>query len=177
MTTTQGVADAIAQSLLPEFDQEMAATRRVLERTPEAQAAWQPHPKSMTLGRLADHLAELPGWVAATLEGTEVDLAPPGGSPYQPPVFKSLQETLRTFDENVAKARAVLAACSDADMMVPWSLKRGGETVMTLPRVAVLRGFCLNHLIHHRGQFTVFLRLQNVPLPQVYGPTADSPMM
>lgn len=164
---------SIAEAVLPEFDQEMASTRRLLERVPEADAGWKPHEKSYSLGNLAIHLCMLPGWGVVTLEQTELDLNPPGGQPWKAPDFTTTAEALKVFDDNVAKARAAIAAASDADYMVPWSLKNAGHTVMTLPRVVVLRSFVMNHLIHHRGQLTVYLRLRNVPLPSVYGPTAD----
>ncbi|HXW97770.1 MAG TPA: DinB family protein [Gemmatimonadales bacterium] len=163
----------IADALLPEFDQEMAATRRILERTPEREAAWKPHPKSMALGYLAVHLAELPTWVPVTLTQTELDFNPPGGSKWTMPEFTTTKALVALFDENVKKARAVLAKTSDKDFMVPWSLKNSGAVLFTLPRVAVIRSFVMNHLIHHRGQFTVYLRLRDVPVPSTYGPTAD----
>ena len=164
---------SIAQSLLPEFDQEMATTRKHLERTPAAQSDWKPHPKSMSLGGLAIHLAELPSWVKSTMTATELDLNPPGGSSYVSPKFQSVPALLALFDEHVKSGRAAIAAASDKDFQVPWSLKSGGAVFFTMPRIAVLRSFVLNHLIHHRGQYTVFLRLRDVPVPQSYGPTAD----
>jgi uncharacterized damage-inducible protein DinB len=165
---------SIAASLLPEFDHEMSTTRQLLERTPEAQAAWKPHAKSMSLGELAVHLAVIPMWGVATLTQTELDIDPPGGPAYTPSPFQSTAALLRLFDENVTKARAVLAAASDEAFMVPWTLKDGGAQVFSLPRLAVMRSFVMNHLIHHRGQYTVYLRLHDVPLPSVFGPTADT---
>jgi len=164
---------SIAQSLLPEYDHEMATTRKVLARLPAEKYGWTPHPKSMTLGALASHLVEVPSWVTPTLTRTELDLNPPGGPAYAPPTFASVAELLAAFDANVKQGRAALAATSDADFMVPWSLKSDGQALMTLPRIAVMRSFVMNHLIHHRGQFTVYLRLRGVPLPQTYGPSAD----
>lgn len=166
----------IAQSLLPEFDHEMETTRTLLERVPDAQGGWKPHPKSMTLGRLAVHLAELPGWALMALQQAELDLNPPGGPTYTPPRFESTAALLTLFNANVRNARAALAAATDAQMMVTWTLKNGGKTVFSLPRGAVFRSFVMNHGIHHRGQLSVYLRLQNVPLPSIYGPTADTPM-
>lgn len=165
---------SIAQSLLPEYDHEMATTRAHLERAPYGDWAWKPHAKSMTLGGLASHLVEVPSWVPPTLTRTELDLNPPGGPAYTSPTFASVAELLAAFDANVKQGRAALAATSDADFMVPWSLKSGGQVLMTLPRIAVMRSFVMNHLIHHRGQFTVYLRLRDVPLPQTYGPSADT---
>ena len=167
---------SIAESLLPEFDQEMAATRRLLERTPEAQPGWKPHVKSMELGRLAVHLALLPSWATMTLQQTELDVHPPDGSSFTMPPFQSTAALLDLFDESGKNARAAVAAASDRDFLVPWTLKSGGIAAFTLPRVAVVRSFVMNHLIHHRGQYTVYLRLREVPLPQLYGPTADEPM-
>ncbi len=164
---------SIAQSLLPEYDHEMATTRKHLERAPFADWAWKPHAKSMTLGGLASHLVEVPSWVAPTLTRTELDMNPPGGPAYASPTFGSVAALLAAFDANVQQGRAALAATSDADFMVPWSLKSGGQVLMTMPRIAVVRSFVMNHLIHHRGQFTVYLRLRDVPLPQTYGPSAD----
>ena len=167
---------AIAASLLPEFDVEMAATRRILERTPEADAGWRPHAKSSTLGELAQHLAVLPGWMAMTLQRDELDLSPPGGEPYRTPPFESTAHLMATFDESSRSAREALAAAPDSVFAEPWSLRNAGATIFTMPRVAVVRSFVMNHLIHHRGQLSVYLRLRDVPLPSLYGPTADSRM-
>jgi uncharacterized damage-inducible protein DinB len=113
-------------------------------------------------------------WGVATLTQTELDIDPPGGPAYTPSPFQSTAALLRLFDENVTKARAALAATSDEAFMVPWTLKDGGAQVFSLPRLAVMRSFVMNHLIHHRGQYTVYLRLHDVPLPSVFGPTADT---
>jgi uncharacterized damage-inducible protein DinB len=166
----------IAQSILPEFDHEMATTRSLLERVPDAQPDWKPHTKSMPLGGLAIHLANIPSWSVMTLTESELDFNPPGGTPWEPPKFESTPATLKTFDQNVANAREVLAATSDEEIMQSWTLKNGGQILFTLPRVAVLRSFVMNHIIHHRGQLSVYLRLLDVPLPSIYGPTADTPM-
>ena len=166
---------SFAQLLLPEFDAEMATTRKILERVPEGKSDWKPHPKSMSLGRLAGHVSELPGWGAVTLEQTELDFAPAGGPKYEPAIFTDRAAALAQFDAGVKAARAAIARASDADLQVPWSLKRGGQTLMTMPRLAVLRTLVLNHLIHHRAQLGVFLRLNDVALPSTYGPTADEP--
>lgn len=164
----------LTTTLLPEFENEMASTRRLLERTPAADSAWVPHAKSAPLGQLAMHIATLPEWLALTLEQPELDLAPPGGSPYQVPAFESTAALLQTFDASVARAREAITRHADTDMSVPWTLKAGGHVVFTLPRGAVLRSFVMNHLIHHRGQYSVYLRLRDVPLPSTYGPTADT---
>jgi uncharacterized damage-inducible protein DinB len=158
---------AIAETLLPEFDQEMATTRRLLERVPSGKGTWKPHPKSFALGHLAQLVAWMPGWVANTLRETALDLAEaPGYS------FETTETLLAEFDKNVRAAREALAAVQDADFTVPWSLKRGGQVLLTAPRATVVRTH-INHLVHHRGQLTVYLRLLDVPLPSIYGPTAD----
>jgi len=167
---------AISQALLPEFDHEMQTTRRVLERVPESNYDWKPHEKSMTIGRLAGHLAELPGWVPVTLDREKFDMATDGAQ------FPSLTATsqkslLDAFDKNVAAARKTIAAASDEQLMKNWSFLHGGKPVFTMPRVAVLRGFTMNHIIHHRGQLSVYLRLRNVPVPSIYGPSADENTM
>ncbi|HEV2148108.1 MAG TPA: DinB family protein [Longimicrobiaceae bacterium] len=164
----------IAQALLPEFDHEMATTRSLLERVPEHRAAWRPHPKSTELGALAIHVANLVGLAPRTMALTEVDMNPPGEPGFTPPGFTSTAALLETFDENVAKAREAIAGASDEEMMVPWSLKSGGHTIFTMPRAAVLRTMVMNHVIHHRGQLSVYLRQNEVPLPSIYGPTADT---
>lgn len=164
---------AIRDGLLPELDQELATTRTLLALVPEAKTSFRPHPKSWTLGELALHLANLLTWLPSTLRATELDLDPPAGPRFVPPKFESAAATLRTFDANAKAARAALAAASDAELAVPWTLKKRGQAMFTLPRLACLRSFVLNHLIHHRGQLTVYLRLVDVPLPPVYGPTAD----
>ena len=159
---------AIIDSLLPEYDREMASTRKVLERVPEGRFDWKPHVKSMSLGELAGHLARLPSWGHVTIDRPELDLVGP-----MPPPPSTSEEVLRTFDKESAQTRNALAAATDAQLMGPWTLKREGKTIFTMPKVAVLRSFVLNHIIHHRGQLTVYLRLNDVPLPSIYGPSAD----
>lgn len=163
----------MTDAFLPEFDQEMATTRRVLERVPEDKLGWTPHPKSFTLGSLATHLATLPGWTVETFSKDELDVVPDGQEFVPPKVVESREELLSRFDESVAKGRAALAGASDAAMFQNWTLLKGGEKVMTLPRVAVLRAFVLSHTIHHRAQMSVYLRLLDVPVPSIYGPSAD----
>jgi uncharacterized damage-inducible protein DinB len=167
----------ITESLLPEFDQEMASTRRMLERVPEAKHDWQPHEKSMTLGRLASHLAEMPQWTVMTCMQDELDIAPKDGPPFQPTVCGTNTELLATLDKHVAEAHEAITKTSDADWMRDWSLLAGGETVFTMPKVAVLRSMVMNHVIHHRGQLSVYLRLLGTPVPAMYGPTADEQPM
>lgn len=162
------------EMLLTEFDRETSVTRQLLERVPEERTSWRPHERSWTLGQLALHLATLPTWLVATVRGTELDIDPATGGPYPRPVFESAASTLRAFDRNVAEARAVLAATADAELGVLWTLKTAGVPVFTMPRGAVLRTFVFNHSVHHRGQLSVYLRLCEVRLPPMYGPTADS---
>jgi uncharacterized damage-inducible protein DinB len=162
----------IAASMLPEFDHEMTTTRSLLERVPEKDPDWKPHPKSMPLGRLAVHIAELAGWTNSTLHQTQLDFAEPGA--YNPAQFTTTAKLLELFDEKVKSARAAIEGTSDADMMVKWTLRNGENVIFTMPRVAVLRSFVMNHIIHHRGQLSVYLRLHDVPLPSIYGPTADT---
>jgi uncharacterized damage-inducible protein DinB len=164
---------SISQSLLPEFDQEMQNTRKALERAPDDKWGWKPHEKSGTLGWLASHIATIPEWAVMTLNTENFDYAPPGGSSYQPPKIENRQQLLAAFDKGAAETRAALAAASDQDFMKEWSLLAGGKVVFTLPRVACLRGMIFNHLIHHRGQLTVYYRLLGVPVPGLYGPSAD----
>src|ERR1041385_4153020 len=166
---------ALTEWLLPEFDAEMAATRRVLERVPDGKTKWQPHPKSMTLGRLATLVAELPGWVVNALTTDELDIMPPGGPPPKFAALGSTRQILELFDKNARAARAALANPTDADFKKPWAFKVGGRTVDTSPKYTVYRRTVLNHLAHHRGQLTVYLRLNEAAVPAVYGPTADEP--
>jgi uncharacterized damage-inducible protein DinB len=168
---------SISAALLPEFDQEMATTRKTLERVPEDKFDWKPHEKSMALGGLATHLANLPIWTVFTINQDSLDLNPPGQGPYRLEPKTSRQEILEDFDKNVAAARAAIAGASDEELLKPWSLLSGGNTLMTLPKVAVLRSFVMNHLVHHRGQFSVYLRLNDIPVPSIYGPSADEGTM
>lgn len=164
---------SIAQSLLPEYDHELATTRRVLERVPEAEFGWTPHERSMTMGQLASHIANTPFWLTATLDTPFYDLSvrEDKEATYAPPASREV--LLKEFDERVQKARASLAKATDAEMLEPWALKQGDKEIFSMPRVAVVRAFVMNHLIHHRGQLSVYLRLKGVPLPAMYGPSAD----
>jgi uncharacterized damage-inducible protein DinB len=164
---------SIAQSLLPEFDQEMQNTRKTLERVPEDKWSWKPHDKSGTVGWLVAHIATIPEWAVMTLQSESFDYAPPGGGTYEPPKTDNRRRLLQVFDKGAAQAREAIAKASDEELMKTWSLLAGGETVFSMPRVAVLRGMIMNHLIHHRGQLTVYYRLLGVPVPGLYGPSAD----
>jgi uncharacterized damage-inducible protein DinB len=163
----------LSESLLPEFDNEMVGTRKTLERVPHEKFDWKPHAKSMAMGGLATHLSNIPTWAVYTIDQDSLDLAP-GGKPLPPAeLAKSQAELLATFDSNAAKARAAIAGASDADLFKPWSLMSNGNTILTMPKVAVLRNFVMNHLIHHRAQLGVYLRLNDIPVPSIYGPSAD----
>ncbi len=165
MITTMLIRDL----LLPEFDAEMANTRKVLERVPEDKLSFQPHPKSFTLGKLATHVATLPTFTSVTLGTDALDVA--GFTP--PPNATSRAGLLAQFDKLRDEARAALAKTDDAAFLAPWSLRNGAQVIFTMNRLAVLRSFAMNHLIHHRAQLTVYLRLLDVPLPGLYGPSAD----
>lgn len=162
---------SVAESLLPELVNEMATTRSLLERVPAEHTAWKPHPRSYSLGDLAMHVATLPGLGAMILEQEEVDVDP--DTPLIPP-FTTAEALLEAFDSAVSDLRAALERTTAEALQVVWSLKAGGKTFISLPRAAAYRTVFLNHLIHHRGQLSVYLRLRDVPLPPIYGPTADT---
>lgn len=160
-----------SKMLLPEFEEEMKNTRRLLECVPDGKFAYQPHPKSMTLARLASHVAEMPSWTSFTLDQEVLDLQPD----FKPEIATSRAELLEKFDKGVAEARQKIAAATDDDWAKIWTFKYAGKTVMSMPRSAVMRSSIMNHLIHHRAQLGVFLRLNNVEIPGMYGPSADEP--
>jgi uncharacterized damage-inducible protein DinB len=157
------------QALLPEFDHEMANTRKSLERVPDNKLGWKPHNKSMSMGGLATHLATINHWAEAIIaqDSFDVSNAPPQ------PEMKSNKEIVDTFDKNTAAARKAIAGAADDALMKPWSLLSKGQNIFTLPRIAVLRSFIMNHTIHHRAQLGVYLRLNDIPVPSIYGPSAD----
>ncbi len=158
---------SIAETLLPEFDQEMSTTRRLLERVPSDKGTWKPHPKSFALGHLAQLIARMPGWITNAIHEQSLDLA--AGANYS---FETTETLLKTFDANVRSAREAIASSRDADYALPWSLKRGSAILITASRGSVVRNN-ISHLVHHRGQLTVYLRLIDIPIPPIYGPTAD----
>src|SRR5262245_61917429 len=164
---------AIREALLPEFDYEMANTRKSLERIPEDKLKWKPHDKSTTLGDLVTHLSYLPTWAVTTIDQEELDIEPPGGPPFRLDAVTSRQEALDRFDKSVSDGRKAISGASDEHLLKPWTLLKGGQKVLTMPRAAVLRTFVMNHLIHHRAQLGLYLRLNDVPVPPNYGPTAD----
>ncbi|MBZ5546909.1 MAG: DinB family protein [Acidobacteriia bacterium] len=163
----------IKDLLLPEFDMEMDNTRRTLERVPDDKFGWKPHEKSGTLGWMASHVATLPYWATITMQQDSLDIAPAEGPSFVLPKPANRKELLEIFDKNRAEARAALAAGDDATYARPWALLMGGKQLFSEPRSAVLRRMVFNHIIHHRGQLTLYLRLLNVPVPGLYGPSAD----
>src|SRR5688572_26428254 len=159
----------LVDALLPEFDHEMTVTRKLLERVPEGKQDWKPHPKSMALGALAQHVATIPMWGTMTLTLSELDLG--GNRPL--PELQTRADLLAFFDDNVKTARGHLTGKSDAELMAPWSLKNGKHTIFTMPKAMVWRSFVMNHHVHHRAQLSVYLRMNDVPIPSMYGPSAD----
>lgn len=157
----------MSERLLPEFEQEMKSTRRLLERVPSEKGEWKPHPKSFSLAHLAQLVSRLPGWIALTLQGTSLDLKQGGGYSNE-----STETLLAGFDKAVKESREAIRAAKDEDYEVPWSLKMGDQVLMTMSRGEVVRQN-ISHLSHHRGQLTVYLRMLDVVLPSIYGPTAD----
>src|SRR5215469_11076085 len=163
---------AMNQALLGEFDHEMANTRKTLERVPESKWDWKPHPKSGTMGWLANHIALFPGWLAHTFVSESLDIAP-GGKQIEQPSARNRQELLAIFDKGTAEARAALAKAADQELMTTWTLLNNGQSFFSMPRAGVFRGMIMNHLIHHRGQPCVYFRLNDIPVPALYGPSAD----
>ncbi len=164
---------SIAQMLLPEFDHEMANTRKMLERVPDGKFHYKPHEKSMTLGRLAAHTAEIPSYTTATLRYEKLDFSG-DEKPFSPETRK---EILEAFDKHVAESRELLSKATDEELLKMWTLTFKGQQIFTMPRAAVLRTMVLSHLIHHRSQLGVYLRMNNVEIPGMYGPSADEKNM
>jgi uncharacterized damage-inducible protein DinB len=164
---------SLAQMLLPEFDNEMATTRRLLERVPEEKMGWLPHEKSMTLGRLSGHLAELARFGGIVVTTEFLDVSPAGATPPKRLDSRSRQEVLDLFDANVNQSREAIAQTDDAAYAETWTLRAGDHVVFSMPRIAALRTMLLSHTIHHRGQLSVYLRLTDTPVPSIYGPSAD----
>lgn len=164
---------SLSLSLLPEFDQEMMKTRCVLERVPESRFTWSPHPRAGSMAWLAGHLATIPEWLLELLHHDKLDIAPAGREVHPPPDPQTLDEVVSTFDRAVFVGRAALAVASDDQLMRPWSLLSNGYTVFTMAKIACYRTYIINHLIHHRGQLCVYLRLTNASVPALYGPSAD----
>lgn len=164
----------LIDSLLPEFDREMGVTRRALERVPDGQFEWRPHPTSVTLGRLAEHLTEMPLWATTTMTQSELEATTQRPAGYTPPATRA--EVLALFDSCLKTARAALVNKTDAEFNAPWKLMNNGKEVFTAPKAMVMRNFVMNHMIHHRGQFVVYLRMLGVKVPSIYGPSGDEPM-
>jgi uncharacterized damage-inducible protein DinB len=162
----------IADLLLPEFDAEMATTRRILERVPDDHIEWKPHEKSFPMGHLAQLVTMIPGWAVQVLRDTEFDIAPREG-PTAVYRFYPVAQLLKMFDQNVAEARPVLAKVTDEELEVTWTLKAGGHPVNVQPRYTMYRMMVMNHLVHHRAQLGFYLRLTDQKVPSMYGPTAD----
>ena len=163
----------LSESFLPEFDREMAGTRKTLERVPDGKWDWKPHEKSAAMGELAAHLTNLAIWTVYVVEKDSVDLLPDGKPLPGAEQAKSQGELLVLFDDNVKKARTAIAAASDGDLSKSWTLIANGKTLRTMPKMGALRGFIMNHMIHHRAQMGVYLRLNDLPVPSIYGPSAD----
>lgn len=159
--------------LLQELEQEAKNTRKILERVPEEHFGWKPHEKSFSLGRLATHIAELAGYISTTINTDELNFA---AREYKPYTAASSSELLKIFDNNISQATEDLQKTTDEDFLKSWKMRNGEQVFFELPKIAVLRAMAFSHLIHHRGQLTVYLRLLNVPVPGIYGPSADEPM-
>lgn len=164
---------SLNQSFISEFEQEAKSTKKVLERVPIEKADWKPHEKSMSLARLATHVAELPSWLDVTLNSDELDFAK---VEYKPRIAASSAELIHIFEENYSKGLKAIKNATDEVLMSNWTMRNGEQIFFTLPKIAVIRSTVYNHLYHHRAQLGVYLRLLNVPLPAIYGPTADEPM-
>jgi uncharacterized damage-inducible protein DinB len=165
---------AIRDLLLPEFDQEMANTRKMLERLPDGRLDFQPHPKSWKADHLAGHVSELPGWIPYMTDGERLDVVTGQFKPFEP---KTRQEVLDNFDKNVREGREALSKVTDEQMQTIWTMTWDGKEIMSAPRYTILRGVVFNHLVHHRAQLGVYLRLMDVAVPGMYGPSADDMAM
>lgn len=163
---------ALNQSMLPEFQIETATTRKFLERVPMEKADWRPHEKSMSMGDLARHIAHVASYVSATIQTPELDVMS-GDPSMAPPAANSAAELVAHFDRFVEEAMASLGGADDATLLAPWKLSAGGQEVFTMPRIAVLRSMVINHLVHHRAQLGIYLRMNDIPVPSAYGPSAD----
>ncbi len=170
MSTDTAERKTISDAYLGEIQHEAATTRTVLERIPADKFAWQPHEKSMTFQRLAVHVAEMFGWITMTMNTDVLDFAENEFEPFEP---TTTEELLAFFDKTVAEAEEKLGSCSDEEFMKEWTMRNGEKVYFTMPKIAVLRTFCMNHIYHHRGQLSVYLRLNDIPVPEIYGPTAD----
>ncbi len=164
---------AMNEVFIGELQHEAATTRKVLERVPTEKFDWKPHEKSMTMGRLATHVANMFGWFSATLETDELDFA----QGYEEPKPATNEELVNTFDKNVAAATETLKNTSDETFGQNWKLRNGEQIFLDMPKAGVIRGMVMNHIVHHRGQLSVYLRLNDIPVPALYGPSADEGQM
>lgn len=163
---------SLSETIAAELKQEAATTRKMLERLPESEFGWKPHEKSMSLGRLAAHVVEMTGWVGETVTKDQIDFA---AGDYVPTEAKTAEELLTMFEKTIASCLDALNGASDEHLMQPWTLRNGEQVYFTLPRIAVIRRMSLNHMVHHRGQLSVYMRLRDIPVPGMYGPSADEP--
>ena len=164
----------LATAFLAELDNEAKVTRQCLERVPAEKFDWKPHEKSMTFGRLASHIAEMFGWTGSTLQHDVLDFATMEYTPFEP---RTTEELVAFFDKHIADAKAALADASDETFMKDWTMRNGEQVYFTMPKVAVMRSFVMNHIVHHRGQLSVYLRLNDIAVPSIYGPSADEGAM
>lgn len=173
-TSTATAPGRLATAFLAEMENEAKVARACLERVPADKFDWQPHEKSMKMGRLAAHVAEMFGWTKETLTQDVLDFAAGDYTPFEP---KTTDELLKFFDEKIATAKDILNSTPDDTFMTPWTMRNGEQVYFTMPKVAVMRTFVMNHIIHHRGQLSVYLRLNDIPVPSIYGPSADEGQM
>jgi uncharacterized damage-inducible protein DinB len=170
MSSTAAAQNTIAAALIAELENEGTTTRKILERIPPETFGWKPHDKSMTMATLASHVAEMHGWAVPTVKDSELDFAKFDYKPFEP---KSTEDLVQHFEKNYNDAIEALKGASDEIWSEPWSLKNGDVTYFTMPKIATMRGMVLNHIVHHRGQLSVYLRENNIPVPAMYGPSAD----
>jgi uncharacterized damage-inducible protein DinB len=173
-TSTASAPGRLATAFLAELENEAKTARACLERVPADKFDWKPHEKSMTMGRLASHVAEMFGWTKQSLTQDTLDFATGDYTPFEP---KTTEELLTFFDDHIAAAKEVLNGATDETFMTPWTMRNGEQVYFTMPKVAVMRTFVMNHIIHHRGQLSVYLRLNDIPVPSIYGPSADEGQM
>ena len=174
MSSTATATNAIANALIAELENEGKTTRTILERVPAEKFDWKPHEKSMTFARLATHVAEMHSWTKNTVENAELDFSKFDYKPLEP---KTTEELVEFLDKNVAEAITSLKASPDERFMENWTMRNGEQVYFTMPKVAVMRSFVMNHIIHHRGQLSVYLRLNDIAVPAMYGPSADEGTM
>ena len=174
MSSAAVSSNNIAMALIAEMEHEAAVTRTCLERIPADKFDWKPHEKSMSFGRLASHVAEMFGWTPSTMDHAELDFSKMDYKPFEPSTTEELVEFL---DKNVAEAIATLKSSADDRFMENWTMRNGETVYFTMPKVAVMRSFIMNHIVHHRGQLSVYLRLNDIAVPSIYGPSADEGQM